>query len=105
MKTAPISTEYSGCMIHGNQWFKIGLSRSQAARLKQAAKALLRPEHRSSSRAAWYLLNAALDHLDIMEMLLHEHQAVTRKAHPNGGWLFDELLWEDRSRAMLHALN
>lgn len=88
--------DYSGCTIHGNTWIKIGLSKSQAARLRRAAKELLRPEYRSSGRAAWYLLNAAIVHLPVLAALIQ------KEGKGEDGF---EMACERTSRAVLRQLN
>lgn len=92
----PVIEDYSGCMIEGNTWIKVGLSKSQAARLRRAAKELLRPEFRTSGRAAWYLLNAAIVHLPVLVALIH------KEGKGEDGF---EMVCERTSRAVLRQLN
>src|SRR5687767_12147286 len=89
------NAESSGCHVEANIWIKLGLSKSQAERLRTAAKALLKPEHRTSATAAWYLLNAAIQHLPLLHALIHKQEG--------GVWRF-EVACERESRAVLKQL-
>ena len=90
------------CTYHANYYLKIGLSPGQLRRLKHAAGILLKPEHSSSSNAAWYLLNVALSNLEIMERLLQKDLANTRVGSAINAL---EFFWERKARAAKEAVN
>ena len=63
--------ESAGHIVDGNIWFKLGLNKSEAAALKAAEKRLLPAgPHRSSARAAHWLLRAALAHFNQVHQML-----------------------------------
>jgi hypothetical protein len=92
----------TSCMEQRNVHLDLGLSKHQMQRLKQAAKALLHPKHRSSATAAWYLLNTALSNLEIMETLVRKDAAAS--GWQSNGAAFEKH-WDGKSRASLRSLN
>ena len=62
--------EHAGHWVDANIWFHLGLNKTEAAALKAAAKRLLPAQHRTSARAAYWLLRAALAHFDQLYGLL-----------------------------------
>jgi hypothetical protein len=91
----------AGCLIAGNTYLHLGLSSNQLRRLKLASRVLLAPGCRTSATAAWLLLNTALSHLEIIEMLmLKDHR--TSKAQGNTA---TETYWERKSRPGIQGLN
>lgn len=86
----------TSCMVHANYYVHFGLSKSQLARLKEAAAMFLTPAYASSSNAAYYLLNTALANLEFMGNLLRNDAKQSRR--PLVGM---EFVWETKSRAAL----
>jgi hypothetical protein len=89
------------CLLEVNYYLKVGLSKSQIRRLKQAAAVFLNRSHRSSANAAWLLLNLALSNLEIMEHLCRQDDRLTKLNLVSNL----EFTWEQKARAAIKASN
>ena len=95
----------TSCWIQGNFYLHLGLSKHQMQRLKQAAKVLLKPKYRTSANMAWFLVNAALSHLEIMETLLCRDIKIGGPTAASNISMCAENYWDQKSRASLKSLN
>jgi hypothetical protein len=96
----PSRMTHAGCHVQACVWIKLGLSQSQAKRLRAvAAQMIVDTKDRTSARAAWYLLNAALEHLPELYALMAKDAKGER-----GPWALKHV-WERSARAILKQLN
>ncbi|MEO7298992.1 MAG: hypothetical protein ABI042_10515 [Verrucomicrobiota bacterium] len=100
----PSEKLYASNWICANVYINLGLSREQSKLLSAFSKKFLRPGSRNNALAAWFLLNAALSHIEIVETLLRADLAAEERSE-HGGGNNGEIIWQQKARAKLSQWN
>jgi hypothetical protein len=93
--------EYTGCIVNSNRYIKLGLSPAQNALLSEWAKTGPITK-KTSSAAAWMLLNTALANIEVMEQLMHADFAETQS---HGKLSLLEYHWEAKAKNRRYKTN
>ena len=100
----PPAKLYAGNWICSNVWIRIGLSPEQSKLLTAFSKKFLKPGHRNNAMSAWFLLNAALSHIEIVERLLRADLEAERQSESGIG-KNGEIIWQQKARVKLAQWN